>query len=98
MMPYYLRDRVVMQCKPCRNSVTMVSVLMQMTVRARDQRLNERVTDATVIINVVRNRFLPSFVSEPYVVGVSENTQVGVSIYQVTAVDSDLTVSALCLL
>ena len=98
MMPCYLCDRVVTQCKPCHNIVTMVAVLMQMTVRARDQRLNERVTEATVIINVVRNRFLPSFVSEPYVVGVSENTQVGVSIYQVTAVDSDLTVSALCLL
>ncbi|KAL8559117.1 hypothetical protein ACOMHN_046165 [Nucella lapillus] len=65
---------------------------LTMTVRARDQRLNERVTDAMVIVNVVRNRFLPTFLSEPYVLTVSENTVMSSIIGQVTAVDSDLAV------
>ncbi|RUS85645.1 hypothetical protein EGW08_006591, partial [Elysia chlorotica] len=57
---------------------------------ARDQRVNEKSDNATVIVNVIRNNFIPAFVNLPYLFGLSENTAVGTSVYRVSAVDQDL--------
>ena len=62
-----------------------------MTVQARDQRVpNERFATAPVTVFVTRTRNPPTFVQLPYVKTVSENDPVGLSIYRVTATDSDL--------
>ena len=61
-----------------------------MTARATDQRSNPRTADATVIVNILRNRFTPTFIQTPYSFGHSENDVVGRSLYIVTAVDNDL--------
>ena len=62
-----------------------------MTVQARDQRIpNERFATAPVTVFVTRTRNPPIFVQEPYIKTVSENDPVGLSIYRVTATDSDL--------
>lgn len=61
-----------------------------MTAVATDQRTNPRTASATVIVNVLRNRFRPVFVNTPYGFSHSENTQIGTSQYRVSAVDSDL--------
>ena len=62
-----------------------------MTVQARDQRVpNERFATAPVTVFVTRTRNPPVFVQEPYIKTVSENDPVGLSIYRVTATDSDL--------
>ncbi|KAK3089813.1 hypothetical protein FSP39_006721 [Pinctada imbricata] len=61
-----------------------------MTARATDQRSSPRTADASVVVNVLRNRFVPTFVNTPYSFGHSENDALGRSLYRVTAVDSDL--------
>jgi len=68
-----------------------------MIVRARDQRTTEKTADAFVYVNVVRNRFRPTFVNTPYRFGVSENENAltGRILYTVSAIDSDLAVSYL---
>ena len=53
-------------------------------------------TNATVVINVLRNRS-PRFIDVPYSFSLSERTVVGTSVYDVTAVDDDLEVGALAL-
>ncbi|GFN78435.1 protocadherin fat 4, partial [Plakobranchus ocellatus] len=59
-------------------------------VQARDQRVNEKTDNATVIVNVIRNNFVPNFIDQPYLFGLSENTAVGTSVFKVSAVDQDL--------
>lgn len=62
-----------------------------MTVQARDLRVPvERFATAPVTVFVTRTRNPPVFVQEPYIKTVSENDPVGLSIYRVTATDSDL--------
>ena len=58
----------------------------------RDQR--GKSNNATVTVGVIRNRFLPQFTDQPYRLALSENTVVGQSVFQVTAVDQDQVVSA----
>ena len=67
-----------------------MSSLSQFIANVRDQRVNEKFDNATVIVNVVRNNFIPTFVDQPYLFGLSENTAVGTSVYRVSAVDQDL--------
>ena len=69
------------------------TLFLQFTVRARDQRINEKSTDESVSVNVVRNRFLPVFTQQPYSFSISENRDVGNSVYQIQASDPDLVVS-----
>ena len=58
-------------------------------VQANDQRNSPRVTNATVTINVLRSQ-PPVFANTPYSFSISETTAVGNTVFQVTAVDSDL--------
>lgn len=62
-----------------------------MTVQASDNRLQPRLTNATVIINVVRGQ-PPFFFNTPYSTSVNERVAIGTSVYRVTAQDSDLIV------
>ena len=76
--------------QPLTNDVTDDS-RYTMTVQARDQRIpNERFATAPVTVFVTRTRNPPVFVQTPYVKTVSENDPVGLSVYRVSATDSDL--------
>ena len=76
--------------QPLTNDVTD-DLRYTMTVQARDQRIpNERFATAPVTVLVTRTRNPPIFVQTPYGKAVSENDPVGLSIYKVTATDSDL--------
>lgn len=67
-----------------------------MQVQARDQRFpQERFATAPVTIFVTRTRNDPIFIQTPYSTSVSENIEVGTSVYRVTATDSDLEVKIL---
>ncbi|XP_041364043.1 protocadherin Fat 4-like [Gigantopelta aegis] len=66
------------------------TVRYTMLVKARDQRNNEKQSFATVIVNVIRNKFLPVFLSQPYVIRISENTDPGTEIYRMSAFDQDI--------
>ena len=61
-----------------------------MIVQASDNRgIYTRRTNVTVTVNVLRNQS-PFFLNEPYRRTISERTNVGVSLYRVTANDNDL--------
>lgn len=60
-----------------------------MVVRASDQRVPEKIAQASVIIGIIRNQFSPQFQLLPYRAAVSENLEVGRSIISVSAVDLD---------
>lgn len=67
-----------------------------MTVQASDNRLQPRLTNATVIINVVRGQ-PPFFLNTPYSTAVNERVAIGTSVYRVSAQDNDLIVSLLAI-
>lgn len=69
-----------------------IKFILQFTVQASDQRIPERTATSEVRINILRDRFSPIFIQEPYGTSVSENTVNGTSIYRVTATDQDLRV------
>ncbi|XP_046579035.1 protocadherin Fat 4-like [Haliotis rubra] len=60
----------------------------QMFVQASDQRNPVRLTNTTVFVTVARSQ-PPRFVQGPYSFSVSEKTQIGTSVYGVSAIDSD---------
>ena len=66
-----------------------------MLVKARDQRNNQKRSFATVIVNVIRNKFLPVFLSQPYEIRISENTVPGTVVYRTSAYDQDISVSVM---
>lgn len=77
----YLRRSIVLS-----NSINNRYV---MTVQASDNRLQPRLTNATVIINVVRGQ-PPFFLNTPYSTAVNERVAIGTSVYRVSAQDNDL--------
>ena len=63
---------------------------ISISVRASDQRVPERVDDSVVVIDILRDQFPPIFNDEPYIVSVTDNQPLNVSIFQVNAFDQDL--------
>lgn len=76
------------------DSILIIALNLQMTVQASDNRLQPRLTNATVIINVVRGQ-PPFFLNTPYSTAVNERVAIGTSVYRVSAQDNDLIVSLL---
>lgn len=65
----------------------------QFQVQVSDQRTPERTADATVIVNVIKDRFAPQFIRTPYRSATTENTPDGAIIFSTEAIDQDLRVS-----
>nr|XP_034314273.1 protocadherin-like wing polarity protein stan [Crassostrea gigas] len=59
-------------------------------VQVSDQRTPERTADATVIVNVIKDRFAPQFIRTPYRSATTENTPDGAIIFSTEAIDQDL--------
>lgn len=76
------------------DTILIIALNLQMTVQASDNRLQPRLTNATVIINVVRGQ-PPFFLNTPYSTAVNERVAIGTSVYRVSAQDNDLIVSLL---
>ena len=70
----------------------------QLSVRASDQRIPERVDDSVVVIDILRDQFPPVFQNEPYGVAITDNQVANISIYQVSGFDQDRRVSSIMLL
>lgn len=64
--------------------------LFQLSVRASDQRVPERVDDSVIIIDILRDQFPPIFQNEPYAFSITDNQPLNTSIFQVSAFDQDL--------
>ena len=71
----------------------MLFLIFQLSVRASDQRIPERVDDSVVVVDIIRDQFAPVFQNEPYGVAITDNQLLNVSIYQVSAFDQDRRVS-----
>lgn len=63
------------------------TVLVRVTDNAQPQR--PAANTATVLVNVLRNKFTPFFLNSSYSRQISENLAVGSSVAQVTALDND---------
>lgn len=70
----------------------MFVFLQQFTVQASDQRINERISQADVLISILRDRAAPVFTSEPYGGSVLETNVNGTGVAQATCFDTDLRV------
>ena len=68
---------------------------LQFTVQAIDNRSPMRMAEAIVIVKVNRNNFLPEFQGQPYRTILSENSNIGFSIFTVRARDRDIQVTVL---
>ena len=65
---------------------------LQFTLQARDNRNPERMTQATATVTVNRNEYLAEFQGKPYSTDLSENKNVGSNVITVVARDLDLQV------
>ena len=70
----------------------MFVFLQQFTVQASDQRVNERISQADVLISILRDQAAPIFTSEPYGGSILETNVNGTGVAQATCFDSDLRV------
>ena len=64
----------------------------QFTVQAIDNRAPMRIAEAIVIVKVNRNNYLPEFQGMPYKTILSENSNIGFSVFTVRARDRDIQV------
>ena len=71
------------------------SFLIQARVVAYDSLRPTVRSSATVQINVIRNANGPEFLATDYFTSISENTAVGATIFNITAVDADVAVCSL---
>lgn len=63
--------------------------MLQISVRASDQRVPERVDDSVVVVDIIRDQNPPVFTNEPYGVTITDNQALNTSIFRVTAFDQD---------
>lgn len=68
---------------------------LQLTVKARDQRIPEQTGQGFVSLFVTSDRSTPYFVGEPYTVETFSSTNIGTPIFGVQARDDRLTVSGI---
>ena len=61
-------------------------------MQAIDKRAPMRIAEAIVIVKVNRNNFLPEFQGQPYKTILSENANIGFSVFTVRARDRDIQV------
>ena len=67
-------------------------VCLKASLVAQDNGSPMRSGNATLIVNILRNKFPPIFVDPPSVT-INRNQGVGSNIYQLTATDADIQVS-----
>ena len=65
-------------------------------MKARDQRIPEKVGQGIVTISIIRDGSPPEFIGEPYGVNISYTTPVDTPIIAVRAQDNKLIVSPAC--
>ena len=72
--------------------LTNIISLFQFNVRANDNRNPERDANSSILVRVNRNNFLPEFQGKPYEIDVTENNEVGDSVFTIVARDRDIQV------
>lgn len=66
-----------------------------MTIVANDNSNPSKTGFVEAFITVIRDQFPPTFIRTPYRQTIDEFTQIGASVYTVTATDQDLVVSSI---
>lgn len=74
----------------------------QILLRACDNRGADQLCGtSTAVVNIIRDRFPPSFIRTPYIITINRNTPINTTVMTVTATDNDLKVvifSLMCIL